>query len=122
MQTVLRQIRNGNITQADADTEFTIINKEQADWKQELERLMSVGTETNSRIERFITQLNALHKKFNYGFYPITPEQKKDSINLLLEKFILYKDGRIELRFKLPVTKTQVAEKIWESSSDVLMF
>ncbi len=54
-------------------------------------------------------QVKQLDKWFDYGFY-LEPEQKKQILNSLLESFILYRDGRIELRFKLPVNGKQVAE------------
>jgi len=41
---------------------------------------------------------------FDYGFIA-TPEQK-------LEEFVAYNNGRLELRFKVPVNKEQVAEGI----------
>ncbi len=48
---------------------------------------------------------------FNWGFNP-TPEQKKEILNLLLEGFILYNNGRIELRFKLPMNERQIAKAV----------
>jgi hypothetical protein len=30
----------------------------------------------------------------------MAPQQKKEILNLLLEEFILYRDGKIELRFR----------------------
>ena len=68
-----------------------------------------------------MSQLRAVDINFDYGFYP-TPEQKKEILNMLLDKFVLYKDGRIELRFKVPVNDRQVAEKIQELSCDALAF
>ena len=40
---------------------------------------------------------------------------------MLVDEFILYGDGRVELRFKLPVNEIQVAGKIRELSCDVLV-
>ena len=42
-------------------------------------------------------------------------------MNLLLDKFILHPDGKIELRFKVPVNEKQVAESIRELSCNVLV-
>lgn len=54
------------------------------------------------------------------GFeFTTTPEQKKELLNLLLEEFILYNDGKVELRFKLPMNEEQVAEKICTLSRGV---
>lgn len=44
-----------------------------------------------------MNQLKAGDINFDYGFYSVTPDQKKEIINLILDKFILYRDGRIEL-------------------------
>jgi len=56
---------------------------------------------------------------FDWGFYP-SPEQKKELLNVLLKEFVLYKDGRIELRFKLPVNENQVADTILTLSQNKL--
>ena len=57
--------------------------------------------------------MDRLEKYKLLGFdFTTTPEQKKEILNLLLEEFILYNDGRVELRFKLPVNEKQVAEKL----------
>ena len=58
-----------------------------------------------------MAQLRQLDGMFDYGFYP-SPEQKKQILNTLLKEFVLYKDGRIELRFKLPMNQRQVAADI----------
>lgn len=120
-RTVLRQVRTGNITQAEADIEFTVIKKEQSDWQQELDSMLATNSDDDSVLEKFMVQLKALHKSFDFGFMRITPERQKEIINLLVEKFILYGDGKIELRFKLPVNEEQVAGKIRELSCDVLV-
>ena len=83
--------------------------------------MLATNSEDDVVLEKFMSQLKALHKSFDFGFMLITPERKKEIINLLVEKFILYGDGRIELRFKLPVKDEQVAEKIRELSCDVLV-
>jgi len=120
-QTVLRQVRKGNINQAVADTEFIVINKDEADWQQDLDNLIVLDTKAESAIDSFIEQVKAVNMQFDYGFNP-TPEQKKQILNLLLDKFILHPDGKIELRFKMPVNEKQVAESIRELSCNVLVF
>lgn len=45
----------------------------------------------------------------------------EELLNLMLDKFILYGNGKIELRFKVPVNNRQVAEKIQELSCGVLV-
>jgi len=57
---------------------------------------------------------------FNCSFNP-TPGQKKEILNLLMEKFVLYKDGKIELQFKVPVNEKQMAESICDLSCNALV-
>jgi len=40
----------------------------------------------------------------------------------LLQEFILYRDGKIELRFKLPVNEKQVADTISNLSSNNVLY
>ena len=120
-QTVLRQVRKDNVTQVEADAEFTVLNKEQSDWQCELDNLLALDTESDAAMEKFMSQLKAVDINFDYGFYP-TSEQKKEILNMLLDKFLLYRDGKIELRFKVPINDRQVAEKIQELSCDALVF
>jgi len=119
-QTVLRQVRKGNITQAEADIEFTIINKEQKELEQELNSLLALETEADVLFDNFMTRIKAVDKAYDYGFHA-TPQQKKEILNMLLDKFILYRDGKIELRFKVPVNDEQVADKIQELSLGTLV-
>jgi len=119
-QTVLKQIRKGNITQADADVEFTLLNKEQSHWESELSGLMSLSTDADTIWERFWSQLKAINLSFDYGF-DAAPEQKRELLNSMLDSFVLYGNGKIELRFKLPVNDRQVAESIRDLSCDALV-
>lgn len=53
---------------------------------------------------------------------PVTtpgPEQKKEILNKLLREFILYPEGEVELRYKLPVNEKQVAESLLTLSMNV---
>jgi len=76
--------------------------------------------QAESAIDTFMEQLKAVNMQFDYGFNP-TPEQIKEILNLLLDKFILYPDGKVELRFKMPVNEKQVAESIRELSCNALV-
>jgi len=63
--------------------------------------------------ERFWAQLKALESKSNTLVWANpTPKEKREIFNLLLTEFLLYKDGKIEIRLKLPYTETQVVEAI----------
>jgi hypothetical protein len=43
-------------------------------------------------------------------------------LTTLLQEFILYRDGKIELRFKLPVNEKQAADTISNPSSDDVLY
>tara|TARA_B100000315_G_scaffold229157_1_gene238554 strand:+ start:101 stop:850 length:750 start_codon:yes stop_codon:yes gene_type:complete len=119
-QVVLRQVRRGNISQADADIEFAVIDKDEIDLQQELDNLKALNVESGLAIDTFMEHLKAVNTSFDYGFNP-TNEQKKEILNLLLDKFTLYPDGYTELQFRMPVNKHQVAEFIHELTCNVLV-
>lgn len=89
--------------------------------EQELNSLIAVETEADVLFDNFMTRIKAVDKAYDYGFHP-TPQQKKEILNMLLDKFILYRNGKIELRFKVPVNDEQVADKIQELSLGTLVF
>lgn len=115
-QLVLKQIRKGYITQADADIEFTAINKEQEHWEQELANLVELDTHQAIAWERFWGQLKSIDKLYNWNFMTTTPRQKRELLSLILDSYILYKDSRIELRFKMPIDDKQVVDTIQDLS------
>jgi len=97
--------------EAEAELQFRRIREEQEYWQQELINLEALGNNTEAAWESFMSHLKELDRYFYFG-YDISLEQKKGILNLLLEEFILYNDGKIELRFKLPVDEKQVANTI----------
>jgi hypothetical protein len=73
--------------------------------------------------EKFVVQLKQLDKLFDWGgIWFLTSEQKKQILNTLLQEFALYRDGKIELRFKLPVKEKQVADTIATLSSNNVLY
>ncbi len=70
-----------------------------------------------------MVQLDELSRLFDYGgTWYLKPEQEKQILTTLLQEFILYADGKIELRFKLPVNEKQVADTISTLSSDNVLY
>jgi hypothetical protein len=70
-----------------------------------------------------VVQLKQLDKLFDYGGIWFLPsEQQKQMLNTLLQEFALYRDGKIELRFKLPVKEKQVADTIATLSSNNVLY
>jgi hypothetical protein len=73
--------------------------------------------------EKFVVQLKQLDKLFDWGgIWFLTSEQKKQILNTLLQEFALYRDGKIELRFKLPVKEKLVADTIATLSSNNVLY
>jgi len=50
------------------------------------------------------------------------PGTKRQGLTTLLQEFVLYRDGKIELRFKLPVNEKQVADTIANLSSNNVLY
>jgi len=112
-QRILTTIRKGYVTEAEADLQFKAIKSEQDHWEKELSNLQALQADTEAATDKFVAQLKQLDKLFDYhGLWHLTPEQEKQVLNTLLQEFILYRDGKIELRFKLPVNERQVADTI----------
>ncbi len=110
-QRILTTIRKGYVTDAEAEIQLTAINSEREYWEQELTNLQALQDNDNIALDAFMVQLKQLDKMFDYGFY-LSPEQEKELLNVLFKEFVLYRDGRIELRFKLPVNEKQVADTV----------
>lgn len=97
-----------------------MIGKEQEHWQQEVTNLQALQANTDALWDSFWSQFKEIDRMFNWGFN-LSPEQKKKVLNLLLQEFVLYNDGKIELRFKLPVNEKQVAEAIETLSHNKLV-
>ncbi|MFC1865180.1 cell division protein [Chloroflexota bacterium] len=93
---------------------------DQGRWQEELTNLEALAENTDLVWDNFFKQLDSLEKYRLFGFdFTTTLEQKKELLNVLLEEFILDNDGKIELRFKVPLNEEQVAEKICTLSRGV---
>lgn len=118
-QRLLTAFRKGYATEAEIELQSRHIREEQEYWQEELAKLEVLETNTDAAWNSFWTHLQQIDRMFDWGFI-IEPEQKKEILNLLLEEFIYFRDGKIELRFKLPVNENQVAETIATLSHDVV--
>lgn len=110
-QRLLTIIRKGYVTNAEADIQFRAVREDEDRWQEELANLEALDVNSNALWDSFWSQLQKLDEWFDWGF-SLSVEQKKEILNLLLDSFVLYKDGRIELRFKLPIDEKQVASTI----------
>ena len=119
-QRILTSFRKGWATETDIELQIKAVNSDQSHRQQELSSLEALADNSDLMWDGFFKQLDSLEKYKLFGFdFTTTPEQKKELLNLLLEEFILNKDGTIELRFKLPLNEEQVAEKICTLSMGV---
>ena len=122
-QRILTTIRKGYVTEAEADIQFKAIKSEQAYWKRELSNIQALHADSEAAADRFVAQLKQLDRLFDYGgIWYLNPEQKKQILTTLLQEFILYRDGKIELRFKLPVNEKQIADTISNLSSNNVLY
>ena len=112
-QRVLTTVRKGHVTEDEAEIQFSAIKEEQEHWQQELANLEAVQTNTDAIWDSWWSHFRKIDAMFDWGFNP-TDEQKKTILNLLLQEFVLFKDGKCELRFKAPLNGKQVAEAISE--------
>jgi len=119
-QRLLATIRKGYVTEVEAEAQFIAINSEREHWERELSSLQALQANSDAALDSFVTQLKELDRMFDWGFYP-SPEQKKQLLNVLLKEFVLYRDGKIELRFKLPVNEKQVADTVLTLSHNKLL-
>jgi site-specific DNA recombinase len=122
-QRILTTIRKGYVTEAEADVQFKAIKSEQDYWERELANLQALQADSEAAAEKFVAQLKQLDRLFDYGgIWYLTSEQKRQLLTTLLQEFILYRDGKIELRFKLPVNEEQVADTISNLSSNNVLY
>jgi hypothetical protein len=122
-QRILTTIRKGYVTEAEAELQFKAINSEREHWERELSNLQALQADSEAAADKFVAQLKQLDRLFDWGgIWSLTPEQKKQILNTLLQEFVLYRDGKIELRFKLPVNEKQVADTIATLSSNNVLY
>jgi hypothetical protein len=122
-QRVLTTIRKGCVTEAEADLQFKAMNCEREHWERELSNVQALHADIEAAAEKFVVQLERLDKLFDRGGIGfLTSEQKGQILNTLLQEFALYRDGKIELRFKLPVKEKLVADTIATLSSNNVLY
>ena len=122
-QRIMTTLRKDYVTEAEADLQFKAIKSEQDYWQGQLVNLQALQADSEAAADRFVAQLKQLDRLFDWGsIWYITPEQKRQVLTTLLQELILYADGKIELRFKLPVNEKQVADTISSLSSNNVLY
>ncbi|HUU63063.1 MAG TPA: recombinase family protein [Dehalococcoidia bacterium] len=120
-QRILTILRKGYINEAEAEIQLTVINSEEAHLQQELAQAEHLQANSVEVWQAFKAQLHELDRFRFFGFHHISADQKKQLLLTLLQGFVLFKDGKLEIRFKLPV-KEQVADTILTLSSNDTIF
>ena len=99
------------------------MKSEQEHWEGQLSSLQALHADREAAAKKFVVQSKQVDKLFDYGgIWFLTPEQQKQILNTLLQEFALYRDGKTELRFKLPVKGKQVADTIASLSSNNVLY
>ena len=111
-QRILTVMRKGYITEADAEIQLILINTDEEHWQQELTHAEQLQDDSDAVWQAFKSQLMELDRFRFFGFHHLSAEQKKQILNTLLKEFVLYPDGKVELRFRTPLDKKQVADTV----------
>jgi site-specific DNA recombinase len=111
-QRILTVMRKGYITEADAEIQLISINADEKHWQQELTHYEQLQADSAIVWQAFMSQLHELDRFRFFGFHNLSAEQKKLILNTLLKEFVLYRDGKVELRLRTPLDKKQVADTV----------
>ncbi|MFC1893817.1 recombinase family protein, partial [Chloroflexota bacterium] len=113
-------VRKGLLTDIEVEADLIAVRRDLEHWEAEAGNLEVLQDNDAAALDSFMAQLRRLDGMFDYtGFRP-SPEQKKELLTTLLNQFVLYPDGKIELRFKLPINEKQVADTILTLSRNVI--
>jgi hypothetical protein len=106
-QRIVSQVAKGTFDEDMIKPTMCHIKEREEHWLQELTNAETFQVNANTIWNEFKERLHAINRMYDYGF-TLSFEQKKDILNTLLHEFVLEPDGKIELRFKLPVTDKQL--------------
>ena len=106
---LITAISNGIMTDKDAKSRMTQINDQIEALEQEIANAQQVKLNTNQVWQEFWEKLKAVNEIYDYGFTLDLPRKKK-IIDAMLDSFTLSQDGKIELKFKLPISETQMKD------------
>jgi two-component SAPR family response regulator len=120
-QRLLTAIRKGYATEAEAELQFKAIMADEEQWEEELAAAEAIESNTEAVQEGILNIVGTVLTAFDFGFI-LTQEQKKEILNTVLDKFVLYRDGRVELRLKVPVNETQVTDSIITPLRNEILF
>jgi len=118
-QRLLTAMRKGYATERHVELQFKAVNEDEEHWQSELAKAETVRANLSAVQHSMFDQIGKVLQTKDWWWdttFGFTAEQKKEILNALLDKSVLYRDGRIELRLKLPATESQVVEVIATAS------
>ena len=118
-------MRKGYATERDVELQFKAVNGDEEQWQSELAKAETVRANLSAVQQGMFDQIGKVLQTKDWWWdtaFGFTDEQKKEILNALLDKCVLYRDGRIELRLKVPATESQVVEVIATASRNDTIF
>ena len=108
-QRLINQVQKGVFTDDEVKTNMSGIREREEHWTQELTNTQTLQTNSDAIWDEFKEKLDTINRLYDWGgIWFLNEEQKKGILNALLDSFTLFPDGKIELRYKLPVREKQV--------------
>ncbi len=97
------------------ELQFRAVNEDEEHWQSELAKAETVRANLSAVQQGMFDQIGKVLQTKDWWWdtaFGFTAEQKKEILNALLDKFVLYRDGKIELQLKVPTNEAQVTEMI----------
>lgn len=115
-QRLVTQVSKGVFTDEDIKMTMTGIHERMEHWQTEYINAQALVQDNDTLIHDFMEKLDEIDRLYNWGgIWFMTPEQKKQILNLMLKSFTLHPDSKIELQVKLPPTKEQIYQPMLSS-------
>jgi len=114
-QRLLTALRKGYASEAEIDLQFKAINSDEGHWQEELAKAEAIRANAALIRQGIVEQAIRVFETSDWWWdstFGFTPEQKKEVLNAMLDKFILYRNGKIELRLKVPASESQLTELV----------
>lgn len=107
------------------ELQFKAVYEDEEQWQSELAKAETVRANLSAVQQGMFDQIGKVLQTKDWWWdtaFGFTAEQKKEILNALLDKCVLYRGGRIELRLKVPATESQVVEAIATASRNDTTF
>jgi len=118
-QRLLTAVRKGWASDDDANLQFRAIKADEEQWQLELARADSIRANIDIVQDAIWKQVGRVYATCDWWWhttFQFSPQDKKTILNAVLDKFVLHRDGRLELRLKVPASEDQLVETIATAS------